>query len=154
MELSQDQLAELSGVSRATIVQLESGSGDPRLSTLAAIAGALGISPMLLLLGSDELLAIANVAESAEAEKMREHLSKETLEDMQRLLRSGLQKNRSKAIAMGIAAAITNGPLTGLIRGLVPGIAIGSSLLPGVGTIIGAALGAALYKSLTKKESD
>lgn len=154
MALSQDQLAELSGVSRATIVQIESGSSDPRLSTIAAIAGALGISPLLLLLGNDELRAIANVENSSEAVRTREHLSKETLDDMRRLLKSGLQKNRSKAIAMGIAAAATQGSVIGLIRGLVPGAAIGSSLLPGLGTVIGAALGVALYKTFSNDDPE
>ena len=56
--MSQDQLAAAAGVSRATVNQLEGGStakGDPRLSTVVSLSSALGISPMFLLLGRDEL---------------------------------------------------------------------------------------------------
>lgn len=150
MALSQDQLAELAGISRATIVQLEGGEGDPRLSTLVAIAGALGISPLFLFLGRNELKAIANVANSREATRMQEHLSEESLEDMERLLRSGLPKNRNKAVVLGTDAAAA----AGFVAGALAGSAIGSALLPGVGTVIGAVLGSWLYRNKAEKISN
>lgn len=162
MSLSQEQLAEEAGVSRATIVQLESGAGDPRLSTISLVAGALNISPMFLLLDSNDMQAIANVANSPEAMLMRENCSDESIEVMQRLLRSGLPKNRNKAIAIGTDAAISVSTGVGGETGIVPTIgaaagtaaaaAIGSVLLPGVGTVIGAALGMMLYRNKEKKK--
>jgi DNA-binding XRE family transcriptional regulator len=157
MALSQEQLAEAADVSRATIVQIESGAGDPRLSTIAAIAGALNISPMFLLLGRIDMQAIASVANSSEAALMQEHFSEDSIETMQRLLRSGLAKNRNKAINIGTDAASTvtsTGVLLGVTTELSAaagaGAAIGSVLIPGVGTVIGAALGIILYRNKIK----
>jgi transcriptional regulator with XRE-family HTH domain len=136
--MSQDQLSEVAGVSRATIIQIEAAEGDPRLSTLAGVAVALGVSPVFLLLGQDELDAIANAPGSSEAERVRENLSSDQLETMCRLLRSGIAKNRAKAVAMGTSAAAG----AGLAAGALAGAAIGTALLPGIGTAIGAALSA------------
>lgn len=152
MKLSQDQLAEAAGVSRATIVQLEGGTGDPRLSTITAIAGALNVTPMFLLLSSNDLQAIANVAESEEAAQFKENISGKSLEDMQRLLRSGLTKNRNKAIAIGAAATNIGGGVTTVSVNIAAATAIGSVLLPGIGTVIGAALGMLLNRVDSKKE--
>jgi transcriptional regulator with XRE-family HTH domain len=138
VEASQEELAEDAGVSRATVVQLEAAEGDPRLSTLARVAAALGVSPAFLLLGGDELAAIAGAATSAEAEKVRRLLPQERLEAMRRLLRSGVPKNATKAVAIGSEAVAG----AGLARGALVGAAIGTVLLPGLGTQIGAALGA------------
>lgn len=150
MGMSQEQLAEAAKVSRATIIQLESGSGDPRLSTLAAIANALGISPVFFWIGHDELDAIANAPKSDVAQRIREHLSAEELEDMQRLLRSGIAKNRNKAVTMGTSAATS----AGLTAGAIAGSAIGSALIPGIGTAIGAVLGTLLTRTENVKDSD
>ena len=154
MKLSQDQLAEAAGVSRATIVQLEGGTGDPRLSTITAIAGALNVTPMFLLLSSNDLQAIANVAESTEAKQVQENISEESLEDMRRLLRSGLTKNRNKAIAIGTAATIVSGGILKIPGNVTAAAAIGSVLLPGIGTVIGAALGMLLSRDNSKKNEN
>jgi transcriptional regulator with XRE-family HTH domain len=42
--LSQYALSELSGVSRVTIARIESGTYNPTLQTLEALAAALGVS--------------------------------------------------------------------------------------------------------------
>lgn len=41
--LTQQQLAESAGVSRATVHLIESGQGDPRVSTVELLARALGV---------------------------------------------------------------------------------------------------------------
>lgn len=148
--LSQDQLAAAAGVSRATVNQLEGGAsakGDPRLSTLVSLAAALGISPVFLLLGRNELDAIAEAPRSKEAKDVRAHLTAEELETMRRLLRSGLAKNRTKAVEMGTTAAAT----AGVTAGAIAAAAIGTALLPGIGTALGAALAAGW---LAKKKLD
>lgn len=134
--ISQDKLAEDAGVSRATIILVESAEGDPRLSTIAALAEALGISPVFLLLGREELEAIERVATCPDAARVREHLSDDELETMRRLLSSGIPKNTTKAVAMGTNAAAA----AGVAAGALVGAAIGTVLLPGVGTVLGVGL--------------
>ena len=43
---TQEELAEMYGVSRYTIVEAESGKGDPKLSTVLKLLNGLGISLM------------------------------------------------------------------------------------------------------------
>lgn len=133
--MSQDQLGTAAGVSRATINQLEGAEGDPRLSTLVALAVALGISPVFLLLGRDELDAIVKAPGSKDAREVQSHLTPDELETMRRLLRSGVAKNRTKAVAMGATAATA----AGVGAAALAATAIGTALLPGIGTAIGAA---------------
>jgi transcriptional regulator with XRE-family HTH domain len=45
---SQREMSRRSGVSQANISVVESGQGDPRLSTLSAIASALGLTLVLI----------------------------------------------------------------------------------------------------------
>lgn len=149
--VSQDILANSAGVSRATIIQLEAAEGDPRLSTLAGIAAALGVSPVVLLLGRDELDAIVNAPSSTEAKRVRDNISPDELETMRRLLHSGIAKNRMKAVAMGASAAMA----AGFAAGSLTGAAIGTAILPGIGTAIGAALSAWLmHKQSTDEPGD
>lgn len=152
--LSQEQLAAAAGVSRATVNQIEGGStakSDPRLSTVVNLAAALGISPVLLLVGRDELDAITEAPESKEVKDIRSHLTAEELETIRRLLRSGVAKNRNKAIEMGATAAIT----AGMNAGAIAAAAIGTALLPGLGTAIGAVIGSTwLTKKMINKQQD
>src|SRR5437588_10158254 len=57
--LTQHDLAAAAGISRATVAQLETGSSDPRLSTVVDLARALGVAPMVLLAGIPEVQALA-----------------------------------------------------------------------------------------------
>lgn len=47
--LTQEALAELTGIARANIARLEAGRHAPRLETLNCVAGALGLDPADLL---------------------------------------------------------------------------------------------------------
>ena len=144
---SQEELANEAGVSRATIIQLESAEGDPRLSTLVSIARALGVSIVFLMLGKEEVNAIAGASGSREADLVREQLSLEKLATIQGLLSSGIAKNAVKAGGIGATAATSAGLAAGAV-----GAAIGTVILPGLGTIIGAAISGLMAASAAKKK--
>lgn len=135
--MSQDDLATAAEVSRATIIQIESGESDPMLSTLVKVATALDVSPMFLLLGKAELEALVDVVRGNMVERLSRALGDESADTMRRLLQSGLTRNRTRAVKMGTSAVAT----AGLAAGAITGAAIGSILLPGLGTAIGGALG-------------
>ena len=137
LEISQDTLATNASVSRATVIQIEGGEGDPRLSTLVSLADALGVSPMFLLLGREDLEALSDLRNAEGLPVVSDELSEEDIETMRRLLRSGISRNRNKAIKMGTAAALA----TGAAASTLSAVAIGSIILPGIGTAIGAVLG-------------
>lgn len=140
-DYTQSELAERADVSRATIAQIESGEGDPRLSTIIDIATSLEISPVLLLLGEDDLNSIIKLIK----EFPKDDIPEEDVEEMRRLLSSGLKKHKLKAAKLGVARTV------GLSSA---GAAIGSVLIPGVGTIVGATLGAYFSKKFKKGERE
>lgn len=149
LEISQDTLATRASVSRATVIQIEGGEGDPRLSTLVSLADALSVSPMFLLLGREDLEALSNLRKSKGIPIVSDELSEEDIETMRRLLRSGISRNRNKAIKMGTAAASAKGVVA---ASALAGAAIGSILLPGIGTTVGAVLGAFLDLKLKDQQ--
>lgn len=59
--LSQAQLAERAGVARTQITRLEAGVLNTRLSTLNAVADALGVPAAALLNGAEDPIASINV---------------------------------------------------------------------------------------------
>jgi transcriptional regulator with XRE-family HTH domain len=136
---TQTDLAKAAGGSPATIAQLEVGEGDPRLSTIIDLATALDTSPMLLLMGEDELGAIANISNADSL------LSDDQVQQMRRLVSSGLLKQRLQAGKLG--AIVAQGAGLSAV-----GAAIGSGLLPGIGTAVGAAIGAYLIARSIKRE--
>jgi hypothetical protein len=109
------------------------------------VSAALGVSTAFLLLGRDDLEAIADLPRSPEAKRVQEHFSSEDLATMRRLLQSGVAKNRTKAVAMGSSAAVT----AGVTAGALAAAAIGTAIVPGIGTAIGAAV--AVYWLARKK---
>ncbi len=147
--MSQDDLATASAISRATVIQIESGESDPRLSTLVKVAIALQVSSMFLLLGRAELEAIAKTVEGDTVEALTQTLSEDSTNTMNRLLQSGFTRNRVRAVKIGASAVEAAGFTTGAITGA----AIGSILVPGLGTAIGGALGF-LFGARQKKKSD
>lgn len=135
--LSQQELADLAGVSRAMVVQLESAKGNPSLSKLVDLAEALGVPPFLLLLGPLEMNAIAEATSSEVARQVAKHVSSDEFESVQRDLASGVPKLRSDAIS----DAATTLSSAGISAGAVTAAGIGTAIMPGVGTVIGAAIG-------------
>lgn len=133
--LTQHELAGASGVSRATIAQLETGVSDPRLSTVVQLAHALHVSPLLLLIGEDEARALAALrtrngavdVPPVDLAKMLEYVETGMLKDRLRAARVGASVARRSAGNASPAVPIAAGIL--------------SAILPGPGTVIGAVIG-------------
>lgn len=143
LTLTQDTLATSSGVSRATIAQLESASTDCRMSTLTDISAALSISPMLLLLREPDIHACAKFLQKTSVDRILSNLPAAELKQMWTLRDSGLQRNLLRVGRFGIAAARAAGFDS---SGAAIGASIGSVLLPGLGTAVGAVFGSVLGK--------
>lgn len=141
LRITQDGLAEAAVVSRATIAQIEGALADCRLSTLDDLARVLGVSPVLLLLSETEITALANGLSNVLVSSILGHLPVERLEEMNRLHRTGLQKNLLAAARLGIEAAKAAG-LDSV--GAQVGAGIGSVIRPGQGTAVGAVIGSSL----------
>jgi len=145
---TQHNLAEASGVSRATIAQIEAGIGDPRLSTVELLAAALEVPLLLLLYGRAEFLALATVVSTPGPEAAAAALLPSKLRTMNYLVDSGNPRNRLEAARLGVET-LRDAGLNDL--GQVVGAAIGSARLPGRGTLMAARL-VQLLKS--KKSGD
>jgi transcriptional regulator with XRE-family HTH domain len=146
---TQEELARRSDISRATIAQIESGDSDPHLKTLVQLAGALEVSPLLLLIGRQEIRAIAAlVRDSGEVDKVTAELPASEVQRMEELADSGMQRSQKKAAAMGSSVALTAGLAAG---GAAVGAAIGTILMPGIGTAVGAALGSLLHRKVRSR---
>ncbi len=164
--LTQQDLAIASDISRATIAQLETGCSDPRLSTIVDLARALGISPMLLLIGPSEARALAELPQrvanaplslpAADVVRMRGYVASGMLKDRLRAAALGATIARD-ASRSGETSSRSNDPGTA-----DHGTAVGSSsaavwiwaavlsaILPGEGTAIGAAVGQLLIEQET-----
>ncbi len=156
LNMSQDDLAVASGVSRATLIQIEGGQSDPLLSTVVKLAWALHVSPMFLLLREQEFHAIASVANSQTFQNVQKNINEEQINAMNRLLQSGMTRNRNKAAKMGgeVVRAAFLAPLALIpgAMGVVALAAIGSILIPGIGTALGAALGTPRVSSKDENE--
>src|SRR3989442_9048965 len=137
---TQEELAARSGVSRTTIAMIEgaNASHGPSLETLTHLATSLGVSPVMLLMGDRELQAVIEIAQTTPKKLLEHEISDESVEEMRRLIHSGMQKNLFRAVKIGVATAAGAGLVAG---GGVVGSSIGSVLFPGLGTIVGAVLG-------------
>lgn len=134
--VTQSQLAADADVSRATIAQIESGVSDPRISTVADLAHALGLSPVLLLLAARELNALLNFPQELAARPLIVSPQDEQL--MRAYLASGRLRDLHRAAQVGADVARAAGEETPAAAALA---AIFSTLLPGAGTRAGAVIG-------------
>ncbi|MCU1275857.1 MAG: transcriptional regulator [Bryobacterales bacterium] len=133
--MTQHELAARAGISRATIAQLETGYSDPRLSTVADLAAALGISPILLLVDLAEVRALHALQVGASGDPLR--VPTPDLARMLDLVATGMLADRTRAARVGaeVARKLKPGePSIATAAGML------SALLPGSGTSVGAAL--------------
>jgi transcriptional regulator with XRE-family HTH domain len=133
--ITQQELAEAAGISRATIAQIETGYSDPRLSTIVELGSALGLPPILLLVGLAEVSALATLP--GQADTQRAALDPRDVAAMRQYVATGMLKDRVRAARIGAKAVKTSartslGPIAA---------AIFSAILPGTGTEIGALFG-------------
>jgi len=129
--MTQHELAAAADVSRATVAQLEAGLSDPRLSTVAALAKALGIAPMSLLASGEEVDALVGLAAQSVAAPPRADVTR-----LRFLLESGMLKDRVRAARAGAALARELGyaqpaeyVTAGLFAAIQPGaVSVGAEL--------------------------
>jgi transcriptional regulator with XRE-family HTH domain len=132
--VTQHELAEASGISRATIAQIETGYSDPRLSTIVELAKALELPAIFLLIGLPEVRALAQVLNRAERD--RPSIDPRDVARMRQYIGTGMLKDRLRAALIGATAAKS---FSKSEQARVSA-AIFSALLPGIGTEIGALL--------------
>src|SRR5271154_4806602 len=93
--ITQQELAEAAGISPATIAQIETGYSDPRLSTIVELGSALGLPPILLLVGLAEVSALATLPSQADAQ--RAPLDPRDIAGMRQYVATGMLKDRVRA---------------------------------------------------------
>jgi transcriptional regulator with XRE-family HTH domain len=137
--VTQNRLSAEAGVSRATIAQLETGVCDPRVSTVAELARALGLPPALLLLSGDEIRALVRLADEVRGSPAP--VRPEEAARMRALLRTGLLRDRNRVARTAADAVRCTGDGTPPPPAVLALSAIFSTVEPGAGTTVGAALG-------------
>lgn len=139
--VTQMELANATGISRATIAQIETGYSDPRLSTIVELAKGLGLPAIFLLIGSAEVQAMAKLV--VDQRNGGAGIDRRTIAQMNEHLQSGMLKDRMKVAAMGANAAktISQAPVASITA------AIFSAFAPGTGTEAGALIGDLLARS-------
>ena len=101
---TQEQLAEDSGISTTAIAQIERGEVDPRLSTITGIAVALGVNPVFLLFGRQEIETLHQMIQGLDAQsftELSERFFSDSIKEIEKLANSSLPKQQVKASQMG-----------------------------------------------------
>lgn len=142
--VTQHELAGRAGISRATIAQIETGCSDPRLSTIAELAKALGIPLIVLLTGAEEVRALTGLCGNVAPPEPSIGIPQSEVDRMLRLIRSGMLKDRLRAARIGAALARAAGRESPNVQVCS---AIFSAVLPGAGTIAGTLLGELLLEA-------
>ncbi|HSI36121.1 MAG TPA: helix-turn-helix domain-containing protein [Tepidisphaeraceae bacterium] len=131
---TQHELAAAADVSRATVAQLEAGLSDPRLSTVSALAEALGVAPLALLASPTEVRALVDTLHRPtptpviDLTRVRFFLASGMLKDRLRAARDGAEIARQLGYDSP-AAQITAGLFAALEPdALVLGAQIGKTL--------------------------
>jgi transcriptional regulator with XRE-family HTH domain len=139
--LTQQELSEAAGISRATIAQIEAGCSDPRLSTIVELATALGLPAILLLVGAAEVHALATLPRRVVSNPVT--LDPRDVAQMRQHVATGMLKDRLRAAKIGAGAVqpSATSPLGTITAGIF------SAILPGIGTEIGSQLGDLLGSS-------
>ena len=133
---TQDALSAASGISRATIAQLETGVSDPRLSTLAALAAAIQLPLSSLLLSGLEIAGLVGLGARLSTDPLV--LTAADVRQLRRWVGSGMLRDRAEAVrlvAQRVAAVEGVHPLGVLFAALF------APYLPDAGATIGAAWG-------------
>lgn len=163
--LTQDGLAQVSGLSRSTIAQLEAGEADARLSTIVALAQALEIQPPLLLFGQKEWEALSTLIVEGERREIDKQIlsigkkfSEEEGEKLEQMRQSGVPKKQAAAyekvteVAVAASKSAKKAPeesskSTGI------GAALGFATLGIVGVAIGTLVGGLLSPSSKEQKT-
>lgn len=157
--LTQDGLAQASGLSRSTIAQLEAGEVDARLSTIVALAQALKVQPPLLLFGQKEWEALSTLIVEGERREIDRQilsigkkLSEEEGKKLEQMRQSGVPKKQAAAyekvteVAVAASKSAKKAPeASSKSTGI--GAALGFATLGIAGMAIGALVGGLLSPS-------
>ena len=133
---TQDALSAASGISRATIAQLETGVSDPRLSTLAALAAAAGLPAALLLVGEVEVRSVGGLLARSATDVPA--MPAAELRQLRRWVNGGMLRDRTEAVrvaAQWVTAHAGPEPLAAVVAGLC------AAIVPDPGLTVGAVWG-------------
>jgi len=139
LKLTQDQISEISGVSRATIAQIEGAIADCRLSTLNELARAMRISPLILFIREADVTHVLRFAHKISVDEVMKQLPPTRIRQMQQLKQTGLQRALVRLAQQGADAAREAGfahPSSLAAAGIC------NTHIPGPGTAAGAIFGA------------
>lgn len=153
--LTQGELAEEAGLSRATVANIESGGADPKVSTISELAKALEMSPAWLLMSEEDMEVIGEIATSEDVSQYQDKLSDDLVSQISTMIRSGGKKRLEMALN-SLRAAFQSDEEDSSEDENDPGLkpsgtakmaakassslaAVGTKLSPGIGTAIGAA---------------
>lgn len=139
LRLTQDQVSEASGISRATIAQIEGAIADCRLSTINEIARALRICPLILLLRESDTANLLKHMLRSSVDDVLRHASPAKVRQMQQLKQTGLPRALVRVAQQGAEIARAAG-YTNASSQVAAGI--GSVHQPGTGTAVGTIFGA------------